>query len=86
MVRAGGYTVGIEEIPLDASSPATSGVSPYVALRLAANCRLQDPLSHLYVLIPALDLRKHYYIDTHEIEKLRPRSSRRSRTYAGAGT
>jgi hypothetical protein len=59
---------------------------PYVALRLAANCRLQDLLSHLYLLIPVLDLRKHYYLDTHEIEKLRPRLSRRSRTYAGAGT
>jgi RNA repair, ligase-Pnkp-associating, region of Hen1 len=52
IVRARGYTVGIEEIPLDAGSPATMGVSPYVALRLAANCRLQDPMSHLYVLIP----------------------------------
>jgi 3' terminal RNA ribose 2'-O-methyltransferase Hen1 len=41
-----------------------------VTLRLEATCRLADLLNHLYVLIPVLDLRKHYYIDAEEIEKL----------------
>ncbi len=46
------------------------GPSPYVTLRLESCCRLADLLNHLYVLIPVLDLKKHYYIDAEEIEKL----------------
>jgi 3' terminal RNA ribose 2'-O-methyltransferase Hen1 len=46
------------------------GPSPYVTLRLEATCRLVDILNHLYVLMPVLDLKKHYYIDADEIEKL----------------
>jgi 3' terminal RNA ribose 2'-O-methyltransferase Hen1 len=46
------------------------GSSPYITLRLQATCRLADLLNHLYVLVPVLDLKKHYYIDAEEIEKL----------------
>jgi 3' terminal RNA ribose 2'-O-methyltransferase Hen1 len=46
------------------------GPSPYITLRLQATCRLADLLNHLYVLVPVLDLKKHYYIDAEEIEKL----------------
>jgi len=64
-----GYAVAAESLPLDATKPEW-GPSAYVTLRLSATCRLADLLSHLYVLIPVLDLKKHYYIDAHEIEKL----------------
>src|SRR5262245_48509624 len=64
-----GYRIGVEALPLDAAMPDW-GPSPYVTLRLEATSRLADLLNHLYVLIPVLDLKKHYYIDADEIEKL----------------
>ncbi len=64
-----GYRIAVETLPLDAAMPDW-GPSPYVTLQLEATCRLVDLLNHLYVLIPVLDLKKHYYIDTEEIEKL----------------
>jgi 3' terminal RNA ribose 2'-O-methyltransferase Hen1 len=64
-----GYRIAVEALPLDDAVPDW-GRSPYVTLRLEATCRLADLLNHLYVLIPVLDLRKHYYIDAEEIEKL----------------
>jgi 3' terminal RNA ribose 2'-O-methyltransferase Hen1 len=64
-----GYRIAVETLPLDDAMPDW-GASPYVTLRLEATCRLAELLNHLYVLIPVLDLKKHYYIDTEEIEKL----------------
>ena len=64
-----GYRIAVEPLPLDVAMPDW-GPSPYVTLRLEATCRLADLLNHLYVLIPVLDLKKHYYIDAEEIEKL----------------
>ena len=64
-----GYAISVAPLPLDAAMPEW-GASPYVTLRLEATCRLADLLNHLYVLIPVLDLKKHYYIDAEEIEKL----------------
>jgi 3' terminal RNA ribose 2'-O-methyltransferase Hen1 len=64
-----GYRMAVEAVPLDTEMPDW-GSSPYVTLRLEATCRLADLLNHLYVLIPVLDLKKHYYIDADEIEKL----------------
>jgi 3' terminal RNA ribose 2'-O-methyltransferase Hen1 len=64
-----GYQVETAPIPLDESWPEW-GPSPYVTLRLKAECRLADLLNHLYVLIPVLDLKKHYFIAGDEIEKL----------------
>ncbi len=64
-----GYTIAADPIPLDPNWPDW-GDSAYVTLRLGATCRLVDLLNPLYVLIPVLDLKKHYYIDTEEIEKL----------------
>jgi 3' terminal RNA ribose 2'-O-methyltransferase Hen1 len=46
------------------------GASPYVTLTLAGTVRLQDLLTHLYVLIPVLDNEKHYWVANDEIEKL----------------
>jgi 3' terminal RNA ribose 2'-O-methyltransferase Hen1 len=46
------------------------GPSRYVELRLAGTLRLADALSHLYVLIPALDADKHYWVGDDEVDKL----------------
>ena len=64
-----GYKVEIEEHALDETFPAW-GQSPYVSLTLRGTVRLADLLTHLYVLVPALDARKHYYVGEDEIEKL----------------
>jgi 3' terminal RNA ribose 2'-O-methyltransferase Hen1 len=64
-----GYEIEVVSIPLDEAHPDW-GSSPYVTLRLKATCRLADLLGHLYVLIPVLDLKKHYFIQGEEIDKL----------------
>ncbi len=63
------YQIATESVALDDRRPEW-GPSAYVSLRLTATCRLADLLNHLYVLIPVLDLEKHYYIDAAEIDKL----------------
>lgn len=68
-----GYDVGIEQIALDEKLAYLGDgwdQSPYIALNLSGTVRLKDLLSHLYVLIPVLDKRKHYFVDRHELEKL----------------
>jgi 3' terminal RNA ribose 2'-O-methyltransferase Hen1 len=64
-----GYDIAVEPVALDEAHPEW-GPSPYVTLRLSATCRLADLLNHLYVLIPVLDLKKHYFIQGEEIDKL----------------
>ena len=64
-----GYTVELQGSRLDEKFPEW-GESPYVALTLSATVRLQDLLTHLYVLIPVLDNEKHYWVAQDEIEKL----------------
>src|SRR6202044_3256475 len=64
-----GYTVQLEGSQLDDKFPKW-GDSPYVELTLSGTVRLQDLLTHLYVLIPVLDNEKHYWVAKDEIEKL----------------
>jgi 3' terminal RNA ribose 2'-O-methyltransferase Hen1 len=64
-----GYSVEATRLELDAKFPEW-GPSPYYALTLRADVRLRDALRHLYVLIPVLDDRKHYWVDEAEVEKL----------------
>ena len=64
-----GYTVELQGSCLDEKFPDW-GESPYVALTLSGTVRLQDLLTHLYVLIPVLDNEKHYWVANDEIEKL----------------
>jgi 3' terminal RNA ribose 2'-O-methyltransferase Hen1 len=64
-----GYEIAVEELPLDEQWPEW-GASPYVALTLRGVTLLRDLLAHLYVLIPVLDRKKHYFVDRHELEKL----------------
>jgi len=46
------------------------GDSPYYTVTIEGKTRLQDLLTHLYVLIPVLDDEKHYYVSDQEIDKL----------------
>jgi 3' terminal RNA ribose 2'-O-methyltransferase Hen1 len=69
-----GYTVEARRLPLDERFPEW-GESPYFSVRLAATCRLQDLLAHLYVLLPVLDNDKHYWVGRDELEKLLARGA-----------
>jgi len=65
-----GYEIETEAYPLDPTQP-TWGDSGYYTLHLRhEGLRLQDVLTHLYVLLPVLDNDKHYYVDQNEAEKL----------------
>jgi 3' terminal RNA ribose 2'-O-methyltransferase Hen1 len=64
-----GYRVEIETHLLD-ETDKDHGPAPYVTLKLAADKRLQDVLEHLYVLVPVLDNRKHYWVGEQELEHL----------------
>jgi 3' terminal RNA ribose 2'-O-methyltransferase Hen1 len=67
-----GYDITVEPIPLD-QVRADWGESPYVALTLKSVTQLSALLTHLYVLIPVLDDRKHYFVGEDELEKLMAR-------------
>jgi 3' terminal RNA ribose 2'-O-methyltransferase Hen1 len=64
-----GYVVEAEHHPLDEKFPEW-GPGLYFTVRLRGHVRLQDLLSHLYVLIPVLDAEKHYWVGKDELEKL----------------
>ena len=64
-----GYTVGLSPQLLDSKFPEW-GNSKYFTLTLKNNLTTKELLSHLYVLIPALDNDKHYFVSENEIEKL----------------
>ena len=64
-----GYAVEVTAHPLDPERPDW-GPAPYVELRLTGTVRLSDLLTHLYVLMPVLDDRKHYFVGGDEMEKL----------------
>ncbi len=64
-----GYRVTAVRLPLDPAFPEW-GDSPYHEVVLAQEVRLKDLLSHLYVLVPVLDDRKHYWVSEDEIDKL----------------
>ena len=65
-----GYEIVIEPILQSNITDGEKEESFYYALTLSANIRLSSLLNHLYVLIPALDGEKHYYIDHAEVKKL----------------
>jgi len=64
-----GYDVEAVRHALDSHFPDW-GASSYYTVKLRTTARLQDVLRHLYVLIPVLDDRKHYWVGDAEIEKL----------------
>ncbi|RZQ63550.1 3' terminal RNA ribose 2'-O-methyltransferase Hen1 [Amycolatopsis suaedae] len=64
-----GWQVTAIPVPLDPEFPEW-GESRYVDLTLDGTLRLADALRHLYVLLPALDGGKHYWIGQDEADKL----------------
>ncbi|HEX3253433.1 MAG TPA: 3' terminal RNA ribose 2'-O-methyltransferase Hen1 [Pyrinomonadaceae bacterium] len=64
-----GYTVTAERHPLDEQFPEW-GESQYYTVELSGKVRLQDLLTHIYVLVPVLDNEKHYWVGDDEVEKL----------------
>ncbi|MBE1456362.1 3' terminal RNA ribose 2'-O-methyltransferase Hen1 [Nocardiopsis terrae] len=65
-----GWTVRAEPVPLDPGLPGW-GDSHHLSLTLTGTLRLSEALSHLYVLLPAMEGgSKHYWVDSTEIDKL----------------
>lgn len=64
-----GYEVDMHRLPLDETF-LDWGESQYFQLRLQGFLRLSELLQHLYVLLPALDGDKHYYVGSDEVHKL----------------
>jgi 3' terminal RNA ribose 2'-O-methyltransferase Hen1 len=61
--------VEARRLPLEPSFPGW-GESPYCDLALRAERPLHELLKHLFVLVPALDREKHYWVGREEIDKL----------------
>ena len=64
-----GYDVQSIQHPLDSNFPEW-GPSHYFSVGIAKETTLAELLTHLYVLIPVFDNRKHYFIGDDELEKL----------------
>jgi 3' terminal RNA ribose 2'-O-methyltransferase Hen1 len=64
-----GYEVETVRSPLDERFPEW-GESPYFSVSVRKTTTLVDLLTHLYVLIPVFDNRKHYWVGDDEMEKL----------------
>lgn len=64
-----GYQVEAKHYHLDEQFPEW-GTGPYYTVRLRNRVRLQDLLTHIYVLVPVLDAEKHYWVGEDEVEKL----------------
>jgi 3' terminal RNA ribose 2'-O-methyltransferase Hen1 len=64
-----GYRVDAMALPLDETFPEW-GASPYFSVKLSGTVRLSELLTHLYVLLPALDGDKHYFVGSDEVQKL----------------
>jgi len=64
-----GYEVTVDRHILDEKFEDW-GESKYYTVKLSNTITTQELLQHLYVLIPALDNDKHYYVSQNEIEKL----------------
>ena len=64
-----GYELSINGYPLDRKFPEW-GESKYYSVNISAVTTVQALLNHLYVLIPALDGDKHYFVSQDEIDVL----------------
>ncbi|PHN03612.1 3' terminal RNA ribose 2'-O-methyltransferase Hen1 [Flavilitoribacter nigricans] len=64
-----GYELALSTQLLDPEFP-NWGDSPYFRLQLRHHISLQELLMQLYVLIPALDNNKHYFVGSPEVNKL----------------
>jgi 3' terminal RNA ribose 2'-O-methyltransferase Hen1 len=64
-----GYEVEAVRHPLDERFPEW-GDSPYFSVAIHKTTTLAQLLTHLYVLVPIFDGRKHYFVGEDELEKL----------------
>ncbi len=64
-----GFEVQTQRIALDPQFPDW-GDSPYYSVRLQTQARLSEVLSQLYLLLPAIDGDKHYFVGSDEVDKL----------------
>lgn len=64
-----GWKVEARILPLDPQFEEW-GDSRYFDATFTGTLLLKDALRHFYVLLPVLDLRKHYYMDPAEVDKL----------------
>ena len=64
-----GYAVEAVGYPLDETFPEW-GDSPYFSVTVDKTTTLAELLTHLYVLVPVFDNRKHYFVGPDEMEKL----------------
>src|SRR4051794_10509179 len=64
-----GYEVQAVRYPLDERFPDW-GDSPYFSVTVSKATTLAELLTHLYVLIPVFDGKKHYWVGDDEMEKL----------------
>ena len=64
-----GWKVDAKVLPLD-SQFEDWGDSRYYDATFTGTLLLKEALRHFYVLLPVLDLRKHYYMDPAEVDKL----------------
>src|SRR5438067_10068530 len=64
-----GYEVQAVRYPLDERFPDW-GESPYFSVIVTKTTTLAELLTHLYVLIPVFDGKKHYWVGEDEMEKL----------------
>lgn len=64
-----GYQVEAVRHPLDERFPEW-GDGPYYSVTVRRTATLAELLTHLYVLVPVFDSRKHYFVGDDEMEKL----------------
>jgi hypothetical protein len=64
-----GYEIEAVRSPLDERFPEW-GDSPYFSVTVRTTATLAELLTHLYVLVPVFDNRKHYFVGEDEMEKL----------------
>ncbi len=64
-----GYVVESDRHPLDDHFPEW-GEGPYFSVTIARTTTLAELLTHLYVMVPVFDNRKHYFVGDDEMEKL----------------
>ncbi len=64
-----GYEVEAVRHPLDERFPEW-GESPYFSVTIRRTATLSELLTHLYVLVPVFDAKKHYFVGHDEMEKL----------------
>ncbi len=64
-----GYTLELEQHVLDPEFQQW-GISPYFTVTLRNTLTVKDLLTHLYILLGAIDNDKHYSISKDEVEKL----------------